>query len=111
MLAVGAVLLIEAVGPKRVHSEHQLTSRYRLRVLARVPIAVRRGHRPRGLSPGDLRPFVARGGKLLIYQGWADMNVAPRSTVTVTASPTTSTRRSGRDFPPSRSSTMFSSRA
>jgi feruloyl esterase len=24
---------------------------------------------------------VARGGKLLIYQGWADMNVAPKSTV------------------------------
>jgi feruloyl esterase len=36
-----------------------------------------------GLSPtsADLRPFVARGGKLLIYQGWADMNVAPKSTV------------------------------
>ncbi len=35
------------------------------------------------LSPtsADLEPFVARGGKLLIYQGWADMNVAPRSTV------------------------------
>ena len=36
-----------------------------------------------GLSPtsADLKPFVARGGKLLIYQGWADMNVAPKSTV------------------------------
>jgi feruloyl esterase len=35
------------------------------------------------LSPTspDLRAFVARGGKLLIYQGWADQNVAPRSTV------------------------------
>jgi feruloyl esterase len=35
------------------------------------------------LSPTspDLKPFVARGGKLLIYQGWGDMNVAPRSTV------------------------------
>jgi tannase/feruloyl esterase len=35
------------------------------------------------LSPtsADLKAFVARGGKLLIYQGWADMNVAPRSTV------------------------------
>jgi feruloyl esterase len=35
------------------------------------------------LSPTspDLKPFVARGGKLLIYQGWADMNVAPKSTV------------------------------
>ena len=35
------------------------------------------------LSPTspDLEPFVARGGKLLIYQGWGDMNVAPRSTV------------------------------
>jgi len=32
------------------------------------------------VSP-DLKPFVARGGKLLIYQGWGDMNVAPRSTV------------------------------
>ncbi len=36
-----------------------------------------------GLSPtsADVTPFVARGGKLLIYQGWADMNVAPKSTV------------------------------
>ena len=35
------------------------------------------------LSPTspDLKPFVARGGKLLIYQGWADQNVAPQSTV------------------------------
>jgi feruloyl esterase len=35
------------------------------------------------LSPAspDLEPFVARGGKLLIYQGWADQNVAPQSTV------------------------------
>jgi len=35
------------------------------------------------LSPTspDLKAFVARGGKLLIYQGWADQNVAPQSTV------------------------------
>jgi len=35
------------------------------------------------LSPTspDLEAFVARGGKLLIYQGWADQNVAPQSTV------------------------------
>jgi feruloyl esterase len=35
------------------------------------------------LSPTspDLKQFVARGGKLLIYQGWADQNVAPQSTV------------------------------
>jgi feruloyl esterase len=35
------------------------------------------------LSPAspNIKPFVARGGKLLIYQGWADMNVAPKSTV------------------------------
>jgi feruloyl esterase len=35
------------------------------------------------LSPSspDLKAFVARGGKLLIYQGWADQNVAPQSTV------------------------------
>jgi feruloyl esterase len=33
------------------------------------------------LSPNNpnLKPFVARGGKLLIYQGWADPNVSPRS--------------------------------
>ena len=33
------------------------------------------------LSPAnpDLKPFVSRGGKLLIYQGWADPNVSPRS--------------------------------
>jgi tannase/feruloyl esterase len=35
------------------------------------------------LSPTspDLKAFIARGGKLLIYQGWADQNVAPQSTV------------------------------
>ena len=35
------------------------------------------------LSPSspDLKAFVGRGGKLLIYQGWADQNVAPQSTV------------------------------
>jgi feruloyl esterase len=35
------------------------------------------------LSPTspDIKAFVARGGKLLIYQGWGDMNVAPKSTV------------------------------
>jgi feruloyl esterase len=33
------------------------------------------------LSPNnpDLEAFVSRGGKLLIYQGWADPNVSPRS--------------------------------
>jgi feruloyl esterase len=35
------------------------------------------------LSPTspDLKSFAARGGKLLIYHGWADQNVAPRSSV------------------------------
>ncbi len=35
------------------------------------------------LSPtsADLKSFAGRGGKLLIYHGWADQNVAPRSSV------------------------------
>ncbi|MEO8257985.1 MAG: tannase/feruloyl esterase family alpha/beta hydrolase [Acidobacteriota bacterium] len=35
------------------------------------------------LSPTspDLEAFAARGGKLLIYHGWADQNVAPRSSL------------------------------
>jgi feruloyl esterase len=35
------------------------------------------------LSPtsADLEPFAGRGGKLLVYHGWADQNVAPRSSV------------------------------
>ena len=59
ILAVGIVLLIENVGPKRIFSEHQLAGIYPLPVLARVPIAVRRGYRPHGLTPSDLRPFGA----------------------------------------------------
>jgi feruloyl esterase len=29
----------------------------------------------------DIRPFVSRGGKLVIYHGWGDTNVPPRSSV------------------------------
>jgi len=29
----------------------------------------------------SLKPFVGRGGKLLIYHGWADQNIAPLSSV------------------------------
>jgi feruloyl esterase len=29
----------------------------------------------------DLKPFVARGGKMLIYHGWEDQNIPPRSSV------------------------------
>jgi feruloyl esterase len=32
-------------------------------------------------TSADLRPFIARGGKLLIYHGWADQNIPPRSSV------------------------------
>ena len=29
----------------------------------------------------DLRPFLARGGRLLIYHGWEDQNIPPRGSV------------------------------
>ena len=32
-------------------------------------------------SSPDLKPFVARGGKLLIYHGWEDQNISPRMSV------------------------------
>jgi feruloyl esterase len=35
------------------------------------------------LSPAspEIQPFVGRGGKLLIYHGWGDQNISPRSSV------------------------------
>jgi feruloyl esterase len=35
------------------------------------------------LSPGspEIQKFVGRGGKLLMYHGWADQNISPRSSV------------------------------
>ena len=34
-----------------------------------------------GVTEGDLRAFRARGGKLILYQGWADTLVAPAQTI------------------------------
>ena len=32
-------------------------------------------------TSADLKPFVARSGKLLIYHGWADPNISPRASI------------------------------
>jgi feruloyl esterase len=32
-------------------------------------------------SSVELKPFVSRGGRLIMYHGWADQNISPRSSV------------------------------
>ncbi|MGH9678522.1 MAG: tannase/feruloyl esterase family alpha/beta hydrolase, partial [Candidatus Acidiferrales bacterium] len=46
-----------------------------------LPIARKMDHGVISPASADLKPFVSRGGKLLMYHGWTDQNIAPLSTV------------------------------
>jgi hypothetical protein len=45
----------------------------------------------------DLRPFAARGGKLILYQGWADAAITPLNTIDYYTAVTTKAGGSSKD--------------
>jgi feruloyl esterase len=45
-------------------------------------IALEKMDDPANATNPDLKAFMSRGGKLLVYQGWADQQVVPVSTIT-----------------------------
>jgi feruloyl esterase len=46
-----------------------------------IALADRMGASQIDATQTDLSPFLAHGGKLLLFHGWSDPNVAPRNTV------------------------------
>jgi feruloyl esterase len=53
-----------------------------LDVSRHLPLARKADNGVLAATSTDLTPFVARGGKLLIYHGWSDQNIPPRGSVT-----------------------------
>ena len=58
-------------------------------------VASRPEFRPLDATNADLTPFTSRGGRLLMYQGWAENGIPPRNVTTYYESVKTKTAKAG----------------